>query len=44
MKKYDKEKPFKQIFPDKMIEAIKYNEVALEGGTLNCSTWTYKSV
>lgn len=35
---------FKQIFPDKMIEAIKYNEVALEGGTLNCSTWTYKSV
>ncbi len=35
---------FKQIFTDKMIEPIKYNKVALEGGTLNCSTWTYKSV
>lgn len=33
---------FKQIFPDKIIETINYNEVALEGGVLNCSTWTYK--
>ncbi len=32
---------FKQIFPDKIIETINYNEVALEGGILNCSTWTY---
>ncbi|MBR1514498.1 MAG: agmatine deiminase family protein [Bacteroidales bacterium] len=33
---------FKQIFPDKIIETINYNEVALEGGVLNCSTWTYR--
>ena len=33
---------FKQIFPDKIIETINYNEVALEGGVLNCSTWVYK--
>ena len=32
----------KQIFPDKIIETINYNEVALEGGALNCSTWTYR--
>jgi len=35
---------FKQIFPDKIIEVINFNDVALEGGVLNCSTWTYKSV
>ena len=35
---------FKQIFPDKIIEVINYNDVALEGGVLNCSTWTYKPV
>ena len=33
---------FKQIFPDKIIETINYNEIALEGGLLNCSTWTYR--
>ena len=33
---------FKQIFPDKIIETINYNEVALEGGILNCSTWVYR--
>lgn len=33
---------FKQIFPDKIIETINYNEVALEGGVLNCSTWVYR--
>ena len=33
---------FKQIFPDRIIEVINYNDVALEGGVLNCSTWTYK--
>lgn len=32
----------KQIFPDKIIETINYNEVALEGGVLNCSTWVYR--
>ncbi len=35
---------FKQIFPNKIIEVLNYNDVALEGGALNCSTWTYKSV
>lgn len=32
---------FRQAFPHKTIETIDYNEVALEGGVLNCSTWTY---
>ena len=27
-----------------IIEVINFNDVALEGGVLNCSTWTYKSV
>ena len=35
---------FKRIFPNKIIEVLNYNDVALEGGVLNCSTWTYKSV
>lgn len=26
-------------FPDKVIETINYNEVAQEGGLLNCTTW-----
>lgn len=29
----------KEVFPDKIIETIDYNEVALDGGILNCSTW-----
>ena len=33
---------FKKIFPDRIIETVDYNEVALEGGLLNCSTWTIK--
>lgn len=33
---------FKQIFPEKIIETINYNEIALEGGVLNCSTWIYR--
>ena len=33
---------FKKIFPDRDIETVDYNEVALEGGLLNCSTWTVK--
>ena len=32
---------FNQIFPDKIIETINYNDVALEGGVLNCTTWIY---
>lgn len=31
---------FKKIFPNRIIEAIDYNEVAVEGGLLNCTTWT----
>lgn len=33
---------FKNIFPDRVIETVDYNEVALEGGLLNCSTWTVR--
>ena len=33
---------FKQIFSDKIIETINYNDVALEGGVLNCTTWIYR--
>lgn len=32
---------FKQIFTDKIIETINYNDVAFEGGVLNCTTWIY---
>ena len=35
---------FKQIFPDKIIETINYNDVALEGGVLNCTTWVYRKM
>ena len=28
-----------KAFPDKVIETIDYNDVALEGGLLNCTTW-----
>jgi agmatine deiminase len=31
---------FKEIFPDRHIETINYTDVALEGGLLNCTTWT----
>ena len=29
----------KSVFPDRVIEDINYNDVALEGGLLNCTTW-----
>lgn len=32
----------KKAFPNKTIETIDYNDVAKEGGLLNCTTWTYK--
>lgn len=32
----------KDTFPDKVIETIDYNEVALEGGLLNCTTWVIR--
>lgn len=31
----------KEVFPDKIIETIDYNDVALKGGILNCTTWIY---
>ncbi len=34
------EEIFRQTFPDRIIETIDYNEVAVEGGLLNCTTWT----
>lgn len=36
---YDK---FKEIFPDRKVETINYNEIGLHGGLLNCTTWTIK--
>lgn len=29
----------KEVFPDKIIETIDYNDIALTGGILNCTTW-----
>ena len=31
---------FEQIYPDRKIEAINFNEVGKLGGLLNCTTWT----
>lgn len=31
----------KETFPEKVIETINYNDVAQEGGLLNCSTWVF---
>lgn len=32
----------KEVFPNKIIETIDYNDVALEGGILNCTTWVVR--
>ena len=32
----------KEVFPNKIIETIDYNEVALNGGILNCTTWVIR--
>ena len=32
----------KQAFPGKAIEQIDFNEVALEGGVVNCATWVFQ--
>lgn len=32
----------KAVFPNKTIETIDYNDVALTGGILNCTTWVIK--
>lgn len=29
----------KEVFPEKIIETIDYNDIAMTGGILNCSTW-----
>lgn len=34
----------KSAFPDKIIETIDYNDVALEGGVLNCTTWVVNKI
>ena len=31
-----------KAFPDKVIETINYNEVAIEGGLQNCTTWVVR--
>ena len=31
-----------EVFPDKIIETIDFNDVALAGGILNCVTWVIK--
>lgn len=33
---------FKDIFPDRKIETINYNQIGLHGGLLNCTSWTIK--
>ena len=40
-RKEDKEvvEILQKVFPDKQIETINYDDVALEGGLLNCTTW-----
>jgi agmatine/peptidylarginine deiminase len=32
----------KETFPDRTVETIDYNDVAYEGGLLNCTTWVVK--
>lgn len=32
----------KEVFPHKVIEAIDYNDIALNGGALNCTTWVMR--
>lgn len=33
---------FREIFLDRKIETINYNEIGLHGGLLNCTTWTIR--
>ncbi len=32
----------KEVFPNKVVETIDYNDIALTGGILNCTTWVVK--
>ncbi len=34
----------KEVFPNKNIETIDYNDVALTGGILNCTTWVVRKI
>lgn len=34
---------FKEIFPEREIETINYNEIGFHGGLLNCTTWAIKN-
>lgn len=36
-------KIMKETFPDRVIEPIDYNDVALEGGLVNCTTWVMRT-
>ena len=31
-----------EAFPDRVIETLNYNDVAYEGGLLNCTTWVVR--
>lgn len=33
---------FREIFPERKIETINYNQIGLHGGLLNCTTWTIR--
>ncbi|MBS7363786.1 MAG: agmatine deiminase family protein [Paludibacteraceae bacterium] len=33
-----------KTFPNKHIETINYNDIAQEGGLLNCTTWVVKNI
>ena len=35
-------KIMKDTFPDRVIETIDYNDIALEGGLVNCTTWVMR--
>ena len=35
-------KIMKESFPDRVIETIDYDDVALEGGLVNCTTWVMR--
>lgn len=34
----------KEVFPNKVIETIGYNDIALTGGILNCTTWVMRKL
>ena len=32
----------KDVYPDRIVETINFNEIGVHGGLLNCTTWTIK--